>query len=986
TIGSLQILNDGENIHIDAGSLQATIARKGRSIIRSISINGKEIAKDGDLECILQDRPDADIETSVIRKKYTGAVTNVQVEQDGPLRAVIKVEGKFTSEKGDRSLLPFILRFYFYQGVQNIRIVHTLIFDGNDQKDFIKGLGLTFTVPFREELQNRHIRFGGEDEGIWAEPIQPLGGRRPNPYSNDQALGRPVPNLATVNPGQRTLFHEMAAWNDFKLAQDNADGFTIQKRTSPAASWLDVIGGHRASGLVYIGDVSGGLALSLKDFWQSYPTALEVSGARTTAAKIRCWLWSPYSEAMDLRHYDTVAHSLDYTYEDVQPGFSTAHGIGRTSEITLYPYATMPDNRDLAGDAAMTANTPLLVATPQYLHQVGALGMWSLPDRSTNGKRWIEDQLDRAIAFYQQEIDRREWYGFWNYGDVMHSYDAARHEWRYDIGGFAWDNTELSTDIWLWYSFLRSGRPDIFKMAEAMTRHTAEVDNYHLGPYAGLGSRHNVNHWGDGSKEVRESQAILRRYYYYLTTDERTGDLMHDVALHADKALSRVDPLREILPKSQYPTHARFGPDWVGLVGDWMTEWERTGDNKWKDRIMVGVNDFSKMQYGFYSGKDGAFGFDPATDHIYQLHPGDIGFIHLATLMGGMEMGFELSPLLKNAAWDRMFLQYCSLYGAPQDEVRAAFGTDAKLGVAGGDYARMPAYAAFITGDPKYAQRAWDHFLSARQGRFAGMRFDAHPLDGPAVIKPLNEIRSISTNGTAQWCLNAIELLQLVGGSIPEHNPLWDGNGAAPGKLVYADDFSKPLDPKIWITEIEPKPGGTSSVYTDKGALVLDIRGGATVWCNRLLTGNIQIEFDREILVDSGRNDRLSDANQFWMATDPANPNLFTRNGKFESYDSLRLYYAGIGGNTNKTTRFRKYDGKGGKPVIKEYLDAAHLLQAGKTDHIKIIVKNGTTSLWVNDECYFTYADPSPLTSGYFGFRSTWSRQELRNLRIYQLD
>jgi len=51
----------------------------------------------------------------------------------------------------------------------------------------------------------------------------------------------------------------------------------------------------------------------------------------------------------------------------------------------------------------------------------------------------------------------------------MHSYDAARHEWRYDIGGFAWDNTELSTDIWLWYSFLRTGRADIFKMAEAMT-------------------------------------------------------------------------------------------------------------------------------------------------------------------------------------------------------------------------------------------------------------------------------------------------------------------------------------------------------------------------------------------------------------------------------------------------------------------------------------------------------------------------------------
>jgi hypothetical protein len=83
--------------------------------------------------------------------------------------------------------------------------------------------------------------------------------------------------------------------------------------------------------------------------------------------------------------------------------------------------------------------------------------------------------------------------------------------------------------MWLWYSFLRTGRADIFRMAEAMTRHTGEVDCAHFGKFAGLGSRHNVRHWGDGAKEVRISQSLLRRYLYYLTTDERTGDLMNEV-------------------------------------------------------------------------------------------------------------------------------------------------------------------------------------------------------------------------------------------------------------------------------------------------------------------------------------------------------------------------------------------------------------------------------------------------------------------------
>lgn len=215
---------------------------------------------------------------------------------------------------------------------------------------------------------------------------------------------------------------------------------------------------------------------------------------------------------------------------------------------------------------------------------------------------------------------------------------------------------------------------------------------------------------------------------------------------------------------------------------------------------------------------------------------------------------------------------------------------------------------------------------------------------------------------------------------------LWCANASAQGKLIFSDDFTKPLDAKVWIAEIEPKPGAVSTVTTKNGAMVLDTKGGVTVWLNKVLKGNIQIEYDRVVLVDSGRNDRLSDLNQFWMATDPANANLFTRDGKFEAYDNMQLYYVDMGGNTNKTTRFRKYLVNGTKPVIKEYLDAWHLLQAGKTYHIKIVVNKGSTSYWVNGECFFDYADPELLTSGYFGFRSTWSRQEVRHLRLYQLD
>ncbi|KAG6843660.1 hypothetical protein H0H93_000405, partial [Arthromyces matolae] len=86
-----------------------------------------------------------------------------------------------------------------------------------------------------------------------------------------------------------------------------------------------------------------------------------------------------------------------------------------------------------------------------------------------------------------------------------------------------------------------------------MTKHLAEVDSNHGGPYAGIGNRHNVSHWGDGAKEARVAGSTLRRPYYYLTStfsfgttyiwntnmptaDELMGDLM-DYTLAADQTI-----------------------------------------------------------------------------------------------------------------------------------------------------------------------------------------------------------------------------------------------------------------------------------------------------------------------------------------------------------------------------------------------------------------------------------------------------------------
>jgi hypothetical protein len=204
------------------------------------------------------------------------------------------------------------------------------------------------------------------------------------------------------------------------------------------------------------------------------------------------------------------------------------------------------------------------------------------------------------------------------------------------------------------------------------------------------------------------------------------------------------------------------------------------------------------------------------------------------------------------------------------------------------------------------------------------------------------------------------------------------------GRLIFSADFEQALDPAVWAVEIAPLPGST--VQARGGRLVLDTRGGVTLWLKQKLSGNLLIEYRRKVLVQGGANDRLSDLNQFWMASDPRADTPFGRDGAFESYDGLRMYYVGMGGNTNTSTRLRKYEGNGERRLLQEHGDAAHLLQANKDYLVQTLVKDGRTDFYVDGLRYFAFTDPTPLRSGYFGLRSTWSRQEVTALRIYQID
>ena len=204
------------------------------------------------------------------------------------------------------------------------------------------------------------------------------------------------------------------------------------------------------------------------------------------------------------------------------------------------------------------------------------------------------------------------------------------------------------------------------------------------------------------------------------------------------------------------------------------------------------------------------------------------------------------------------------------------------------------------------------------------------------------------------------------------------------GKLLYSDDFAHGLS--RWSVELE-KPG---VVQANNGILTLDVPAGCTVWFRPLLRGPVRIEYEAAMIQRGGHNDRVSDLNGFWMATDARSPsNLFAtrRSGKFADYNQLRAYYVGQGGNANTTTRFRRYIGDPDlRPLLPEHdLSSPDvLLRAGVWQAIRIVASGNRIQYFNNGRPIFDFHDPDPYTRGHFGFRTTFSHVEIRSFRVYQ--
>jgi hypothetical protein len=245
--------------------------------------------------------------------------------------------------------------------------------------------------------------------------------------------------------------------------------------------------------------------------------------------------------------------------------------------------------------------------------------------------------------------------------------------------------------------------------------------------------------------------------------------------VEAVRALAVIQANRKVMPDrvtvanpNATEVFAGFGTDWGAAAAAWLTEWERTGDLRVRDRLLASMRSIAAQPRGFFTG--GAR-LNLATGAFAMADNNKLNVSHLSAVFGLVEVCAELVQLFRDPKFNQAWLDYCTYYNAPPAEQIAHFGQPLRGISLQQGHSRLTAFAARLKSDPALARRAWVEFVQGDGGepRSRKSRVETRRLSGPAVLRPVDEAAGVSTNGTAQWGLAAIECLALVKDALPEH-------------------------------------------------------------------------------------------------------------------------------------------------------------------------------------------------------------------------
>ncbi|MGE0455116.1 MAG: hypothetical protein AB7O37_08575 [Vicinamibacteria bacterium] len=524
----------------------------------------------------------------------------------GRLHAVLRVEGEYRYGRSDNDAAPFVLRIHAYAGKPYLRVLLSFVYTGVPDKHRPQRGDYPHLATQAEAV----VAADPTDQG-WAQPQDRIGavglglrlrldaparvrvGQREGRYFEPGAA-----RVAETASGQRPVSLVQTGPKPDRMPPvpwstpvERLSGFSAELRDG--ARVLDRA--ERADGWMDVSDARRGVAIGIRHFLEEYPKELRFDPASGEAS---AFLWSPAAGPLSLARFSN---------EPAGEGAieNWARGLAKTGELVLYFHGANESADEIARTLGYVLRPPVAHADPAVYAKSEVWGRFA---PRTAAFPELERGLDQKYDWVLFNQAWQPWYGLMDHGDVMVSFDGG--SWK------DWGNNEPAQDFLLWLQFVRTGDARLFDAAQALSRHTMDVDNTHwpgdpeyrgdsnspldywraaAGPpgskWRGIGRRHSAQHWLHSLSAHVWVQGWLADYY--LAADQRGLDCAIQTAeMHLRRLFGEHDLTGRRLYLSIFnlvevwdaTKDARYGEELKDRVGRLLRLGRQQGDNLALDR------------------------------------------------------------------------------------------------------------------------------------------------------------------------------------------------------------------------------------------------------------------------------------------------------------------------------------------------------------------------------------------------------------------
>ena len=431
--------------------------------------------------------------------------SQLTLEENGPLRAVIKATGSMSNASGDK-LIKYLVRYYAHLGSDKLDVEYSLIDDRLESN-------VRDTDYGRYELALSLSSYGMRMQYLNSAPTQFRFGGDNN----------------RVHSGTVSGEHYLLQKGTFTYNDGSDEGHTF--------NYSGIATGNRAPGWLALDTGERHMSVMVKDFWQQFPNELSIDGQSLTI-KLH-----PERAIDNTADTSPVVQGEGGTkiYRRPNTFYFEREGGAKTYQMRFAFSDTTPtDTHLIENNNLFQTHNLLLTATPAWYTASGVFGELNV-GTSTSGETGFDALMMRDI-YEPSMVDEKPAtnYGWRDYGDRL------RAGWSNVVNGVripGWYNDSHVGATNFFKMYLRTGDQRWFTLASISTRHFMDIDVSHgqrQGYWSGFGAPtqpageiHAIKHdmVDHTARNVHRGHAHASGLvdYYLLTGDKRSYEVMMEI-------------------------------------------------------------------------------------------------------------------------------------------------------------------------------------------------------------------------------------------------------------------------------------------------------------------------------------------------------------------------------------------------------------------------------------------------------------------------